>query len=120
MKCIDAAIRDKKEIGVIRMVMEELVVYAEFHLREEENLMKGQDYPWLADHRAQHRYFLTNICLMKSVCYTDQLPLAESIIHFLSIWLIDHVFCEDMKYGAFLKSGIANSALMQKRVVGSH
>lgn len=82
--------------------------------------MKSLDYTCLAAHRAQHRYFLNHICLMKSVCYTDLLPLTESIVHFLSIWMINHVFCEDMKYGAFQKSRIAGSALMQKGVCNSH
>jgi hemerythrin len=104
MGTFDAALREDGNVGQIRAALEEFIGYAEFHLREEEKLMKRINYPTVDDHLVRHRYFSVQVDLMKSVCLSNRLPLARSIIRFMGVWLGNHIYCDDRKYGAFLES----------------
>ncbi|MBN2221739.1 MAG: hemerythrin family protein [Vallitaleaceae bacterium] len=87
--------------STIKMISE-LSIYAIFHFREEENLMKEIQYPDLEAHQAQHNEYIQKINQLKEN-YQKQDPLINyEILDFLNSWLTKHILIEDMKYKNFL------------------
>lgn len=87
--------------STIKMISE-LSIYAIFHFREEEKLMKEINYPELELHQAQHKEYVLQINQLKEN-YQKQDPLINyEILDFLNTWLSKHILVEDMKYKAFL------------------
>lgn len=87
--------------STIKMISE-LSMYAIFHFREEEKLMKEIQYPDLEEHQAQHKEYIVKINQLKAN-YQKQDPLINyEILDFLNSWLAKHILIEDMKYKHFL------------------
>ena len=87
-----------------------LEAYTVTHFATEETLMKQVNYPYYADHKAQHIKFIEIFSKFKQRYEQNQnkeghLFLALSIQRQLINWLVHHVGQSDKKLGSFLNCG---------------
>lgn len=85
----------------LALVLDEIVLYAKFHFKSEENMMLDIGYPGLETHRGQHMQLLES--LSNKLLGTNLGLYGEhDIEYFLRDWFVDHVTHEDTKVTAFL------------------
>ena len=85
----------------LALTLDEIVLYARFHFKREENMMLDIGYPGLESHRQQHMQLLET--LSNKLLGTDLGLYGENEIeYFLRDWFVDHVTHEDTKVTAFL------------------
>lgn len=77
----------------IQLALFELSRYAEFHFKEEENLMRevGVHYDHIQKHIQVHRSFMTDIVSMQSFISEENKKAAEQLLDFLIHWLAYHI-----------------------------
>ena len=78
-------------------VFDELAAYADYHFREEEQLMahKQVDPRHITRHRQEHASFLQDVTRMHSVMSFENRSHAESLLMFLTHWLAYHILGSD-------------------------
>ena len=85
----------------LALMLEEIVLYARFHFKSEENMMLDIGYPGLAAHRNLHMQLLES--LSNKLLGTDLGLYGDNEIeYFLRDWFVDHVTHEDTKVTAYL------------------
>jgi len=77
----------------IRIALYELSRYAEFHFKEEENLMRsvGLYEAHIEEHVKVHRAFMTDILSMQSFINDGNQKTSEQLLNFLIHWLAYHI-----------------------------
>ncbi|MBI9069963.1 MAG: hemerythrin family protein [Melioribacteraceae bacterium] len=98
------------ETGILKQmtiddVLEEIIFYARFHFRSEENLMKEFNYPELAQHTEKHKLLSNNLLQEVSNLMVHPDDIAH-LHHYLINWLLDHILEEDKKLSSHLKNVI--------------
>jgi hemerythrin len=84
----------------------ELVRYAHFHFRDEEDLMRKTGYPELEAHRATHDQLFERILRFTHDYFFERVEQAE-LLQFLMDWLLGHILAEDMRYKEhFARAGV--------------
>lgn len=83
-------------------VISELNIYALFHFKEEEKIMKDANYPDLKAHKVLHQEFIDNVNKFKDEYMHNDPLLNYDIFNYLSDWVINHIIEEDAKYKEFL------------------
>jgi len=99
---IEAAIQRKADAAVAD-VLDGLIEYTDSHFMREEALMAETDYPKLTEHRRQHRLLLNDVRLFKSQYIAGDVNV-ESLVQFLTDWILDHIHEHDRLYGPHMKS----------------
>lgn len=88
-------------------VVDELVMYAENHFKEEERLLQQADYEGLPAQKKQHAAFCSKVAEFKQGLTSGTVLLSTDIVIFLKDWLLDHIMGMDKQYGPVLnKKGI--------------
>ncbi|MDH3349680.1 MAG: bacteriohemerythrin [Desulfobulbaceae bacterium] len=101
------AIRKKEANSAIMELLQGLIDYTEFHFKDEQNLMRLNQYPDYLPHVSEHRKFVAHV----ADCYTriseGKLVISLEITSFLRSWLVEHIKVTDKKLCTFLaqKSG---------------
>ncbi|HAS8431364.1 TPA: GGDEF domain-containing protein [Vibrio vulnificus] len=95
----------------IQMALFELSRYAEFHFKEEENLMRnaGVYHEHLQYHIKIHRAFMSDIMGIQSFISEENKKSAEQLLHFLIHWLAYHILGIDQNMARqveAIKSGL--------------
>ena len=92
-RCIEVAngAKPNKELGAI---LNELVDYTKYHFRREEKIMEACDYPQLHQHRKVHQRLIKEVQRHKREYGQGDLT-ANSLLDFLSDWLIEHIMSMD-------------------------
>ncbi|KLN67211.1 GGDEF domain-containing protein [Vibrio sp. VPAP30] len=85
--------RNSISVEDIRMALYELSRYAEFHFKEEENLMRsvGLYEAHIEEHVKVHRAFMTDILSMQSFINDGNQKTSEQLLNFLIHWLAYHI-----------------------------
>jgi hemerythrin-like metal-binding protein len=80
-----------------------LVRYAEYHFRQEEELMATANYQELETHRQEHLQFCE---IISETCYGASLGIvgARELFSYLTRWWRNHILHEDMKYKPLLSA----------------
>ncbi len=95
-------VKEGRESEEIRRVFDELLKYADFHFTSEENVMVECDYPYLEEHRGEHRRLM--IKLREDITsFEGEAMEASKIVHFLFEWLLNHTITEDLNISAAVK-----------------
>lgn len=78
-----------------------LVRYAQYHFRQEEELMAKANYQELEGHRKEHLQFCE---IISETCYGASLGIvsARELFSYLTRWWRNHILHEDMKYKPLL------------------
>ncbi len=83
--------------------VDELIKYAAFHFKSEENMMRFAHYPDLFNHTVSHLKLLEQLRLQSlKLAHLDPDP--EDLIQFLVKWFLDHTTGEDLDFKLFLDS----------------
>jgi hemerythrin len=90
-------------------ILEEIVLYAKFHFRSEENLMAKFGYPDLPAHRDLH-WRLIDLLHAKIMAFQVKTLTALGIENFLIEWFLQHTGQEDVKFVAYCRAGMAPAA----------
>ncbi len=110
----------KKLIGMINRLIEEqhtltdpktiaelltdMTDYAQIHFRAEEYLMAEYGYDRKSQQEEQHKAFIDKTISFYSVSDLGPNILSEALLDYLSIWLVNHILKEDMKYKVFFRN----------------
>lgn len=92
-------ITQDKAPGIVRLISE-LINYTRTHFSHEEAFQKSINYPYIAEHAAQHRQFEDSLANIDLDALENDLEgqndTIESILEFLVNWLINHIKKVDM------------------------
>lgn len=78
--------------------LDELLEFADYHFKAEEQHMRDVQYFEIDDHIEKHNGFTYKITEMKQIPREDQLELTKDVIVYIGKWLLHHVLEEDRKY----------------------
>jgi len=98
------AIRDKRGDQVLGDILAMLEDYTENHFVHEEKLMAEYGYPGLAEHQAVHQSLREEVQALKERYSQQTEGLAQELLKFLRVWVLEHIVNVDKQYGAFLES----------------
>lgn len=84
-------------------ILQEIIFYAQFHFRSEENLMKEFKYPEIDKHREEHKILCDNILLEVSELMVHPNNIGH-LHQYLIKWLFEHILEEDVKLSSHLKN----------------
>ena len=99
----DSLIRDGVTKEEQLKVAKELGAYAQKHFETEEKYMQKMNYPFLEEHKAEHRKLVLEAEAFYLEISLGQKNIAELCI-FLWKWLENHLKTHDMKYAEFFKN----------------
>lgn len=80
-----------------------LVNYAKTHFKDEEKLMKINNYPYINDHMKEHNFFLEELLKISSEIDHKNSNVNINILSLLENWLQHHVLIIDKDISNFLK-----------------
>lgn len=83
-------------------VLDELMIYAETHFDDEEDVLDSIEYPELSEHKEMHQQFIKHVGEMIGKLYAETIT-AEMVQEELIQWFIQHISVEDASYRALLK-----------------
>lgn len=95
-------IRSEKPGDAALEILEEMAVYAESHLREEEELLETIKYPDSENHFAMHQSYRDALSELRKEVKTGHEKAAMETYTFLRQWWTNHIMTEDKKYGEFI------------------
>jgi hemerythrin len=84
-----------------RGLLSELLLYAEFHFRSEENLLRERGYPGLAPHLAEHARLLEELRARARDLVQSPADKAK-LVMFLLHWFLDHTSIRDRDYAEYI------------------
>ena len=73
-------------------------------LEKEEVVLKTRHSPELVALMAHHRFFASQVNLLKIAFHAGQLTLAKSVVTFMRTWLDYHVYQDEPSYVAFVSN----------------
>ena len=79
-----------------------LVIYADMHFSDEENLMRNGGYPDLEPHIAQHRAFMAKAEDLRAQAAAGSATLDVALLEFLKDWLMNHIMQQDKAFESYL------------------
>ncbi len=93
----------ESEPRFISNLIDELVKYAVFHFKSEENIMEYRAYPHLVEHRIKHIRLIEELNVEK-IRYDCGTTDSAAFVAFLVRWLISHTTTEDAKFGDYIRA----------------
>lgn len=98
------AVRDKRGESVLNDILKMLESYTVNHFQHEEKLMEEYDYPGLLEHKQVHQDLIDSVQDLKSRAEFGTEELAQELLKFLRVWVLEHILDVDKKYGSYLES----------------
>ena len=91
-------LKGKGDLARADRILNEIIMYAQFHFVSEENIMEEVDYPDLATHRELHADLIDS--------FNNKLVAGDldALLAFLLDWFVKHTSIEDKKTAAFVAS----------------
>ena len=88
---------------VISDILTNMMDYAFYHFKTEENLMREHQYADYMSHRKTHLGFIRRTAELSSDAtgFAEHVP--SETLSFLKNWLLDHILKTDMQYKNFFK-----------------
>ena len=79
-----------------------IVAYTDFHFKDEERLLKDNDYPDYAVHKAIHEKLIADVMSFRKRLMDKEPNIETGIKQFLKLWLSAHIMGIDKKYSEFV------------------
>lgn len=92
-------------------ILDELMVYAETHFDDEEDILESLEFNELVSHREMHKEFITHVGKMVGKLYSNTIT-AEKIQEELIEWFIKHISIEDARYKNLMKDSNDSDVLL--------
>lgn len=104
---------NRRDRHILEMTIDELISYASFHFRHEEEYMARAGYPGRDDHIGQHRAFTNKMLRVRDSFLTHRrMAVGDEILIFLRHWLTQHILIEDMAYRRFIADRASGGAIL--------
>jgi hemerythrin len=101
---LDASMTAGDASEALGKIIDDLMIYARVHFREEEALMARFAFPGFVMHKKEHDEFVGQISKL-SKSFLDGVPiLPVAVIAFLKGWLYFHIQGTDKSYSSFLNA----------------
>ena len=78
--------------------------YTVDHFQHEEKLMAEYQFPGLEEHQRVHQELIDAVQEIKARAASGTEELAQELLKFLRVWVLEHIIEVDKKYGSFLES----------------
>jgi len=85
-------------------ILDRLVQYTETHFAHEERLMRLNDYPELAAHKAEHDDLTKQVKQFQTDFQAGRTTITVQLLQFLKNWLERHIQGSDKRYAPCLKA----------------
>lgn len=94
------SIVDKSDQSVVLSLIEELEKYTLAHFAAEETFMRVTNYPQFAQHKNEHRDFISKVADAKNRALSTG-NFSLELMYFLRDWLVEHILVSDKHYAEF-------------------
>ena len=91
------------ESETISSLLSEMTSYARKHFSAEEELLRRHHYPRLEEQVAEHQAFQKKTTDFCSATMLHVRVVPETLLHYLSDWLVHHILKTDMAYKPFFR-----------------
>jgi len=106
INALQEAMKARKGRHYAYKIVRELNQYTQSHFSAEEGLLERTNYPRLAEQRAQHQEFISQVKKFEQDI-ADGNMISISLMDFLRSWLTNHITSMDQEYSEHLnKNGI--------------
>ena len=85
-------------------ILQRLADYTKIHFAVEESLFRIFDYPGYEEHKAQHDELIREILELQAKIATGKTNISFQLLHFLKMWLTQHILKHDMEFAPFVGS----------------
>ena len=83
-------------------VFDKIVSYTDFHFKDEEELLKKNNFPDYQVHKAIHKTLIAEVLSFRSRLRNEEPNVEQEIKQFLKLWLSAHIKGIDTKYSKFV------------------
>ena len=104
LKDIYTAMENKQDRVAIANILDSLLDYAKRHLAEEEECLKSNKYPNLANHQVLHENFIKKLSQFCDDFKNEKFTLHFEMAIFIKTWITNHIMIDDKEYKEFLNS----------------
>ena len=100
-----------------RRILDQLADYTRTHFLLEESLMRVTHYPGFDLHKQQHEELIRQVKDLQHKLDHENAAITFELLHFLKVWLTQHINESDKRFGAFFESaGLTQYATWSKEV----
>ena len=86
----------------INRILERLVQYTRSHFAHEERLMRQNNYPQFAAHKAEHDQLTAQVAAFQAELAGGRATISVQLLRFLRDWLEKHIQESDRRYAPYL------------------
>lgn len=83
--------------------LQSMIEYSDNHFKQEEYLLKKNNYPYLVQHIRQHNKFRIKTVDLLEFSKTKQLSLSYDIVRYMKEWIHNHIKEVDQRYIHYIK-----------------
>jgi len=83
-------------------ILEELVLYTNWHFRHEERLMQIYSFPYQSEHEAEHKSLVDKVSELTGNIQATENDIPKDLMQLLQEWLQNHILVQDKKLADFL------------------
>ena len=102
------AIRGHHGKSSSREILDQLAEYTRTHFLLEESLMRLTHYPGFEIHKQQHEDLIAQVKDLQDKLDNKGATITFELLHFLKVWLMQHINDSDKRFGAFFKTAGLN------------
>ena len=102
------AIREGKGDEEQTEILDNIIIYTQYHFASEERFLKRIDYPGLEAHHEIHQRMAERARSLQKDIRVGRGDLCLDLITLLRTWLVDHIMDEDKKYAAYIAEHLKN------------
>lgn len=104
---LHTAMTQGKGKDALSKTLQNLVAYTKTHFANEERLMRANDYPEYAEHKAAHDALTAQVVEFQRDFESGRVGMTVQLLQFLKDWLRHHIGETDRHIAEFLKSKAA-------------
>ena len=97
------AVKEDRSAEIMGGIFEELLDYTHTHFRQEERLLKANEYDELTAHLKEHRIFTDQMQMYHDRFLAGSATVTEHTTEYLKGWLLGHIAMSDRAYGPTLR-----------------
>jgi hemerythrin len=97
------AIIIEHNVDEVRSVFRELIDYADYHFKAEEEMMTRFCYGRIKAHISEHATFKSKLAEL-GMLLSSEVKFDIEVIYFLEEWLLNHISVVDKEYAVFVKA----------------
>lgn len=95
------AMKQAQGKAILSKVFLELIHYADYHFKTEEELFEKYNYPQFAEHKLQHDGLRNSVLELKQKFESGYVTITIEVMKFLKGWIENHILNTDKSYSKF-------------------